>query len=58
MKDYPLSKSRIMDGIFCERKLWLKKHKKEVATPPTDFQKYLMNNGIKLTKEQRIQADS
>ena len=50
MKEYPLSKSRIKDGIFCERKLWLKKHNKEVATPFTDFQKYLMNNGIKVGK--------
>jgi len=50
MKKYPLSKSRIIDGLSCDRKLWLKKHKKHLATPFSDHTKYLMRNGTEVGK--------
>ena len=40
-----LSKSLYTRGLQCQKSLWLKKHKKEVLTPPNSSAQAIFENG-------------
>jgi hypothetical protein len=44
-RPYELSKSQYTKGVTCLKKIWLHNFKRELATPPTDFQEHLFTQG-------------
>ena len=44
-----------MSGKQCEKKLWLEKHAKYLASPFTEKQKYIMQQGSKIGQMARKQ---
>ena len=45
MKIYRLSKSKFLSAFQCEKKLWLEIHDKDKATPISDVQKSIFDQG-------------
>ena len=43
-----MSKSKFMSGEQCPKRLWMEKHAKENASPMTDKQNYIINQGQKI----------